>query len=90
MLLWLQPLNGLAMAALLTVTISYVQDSIKGRIGLSTSLIDILGILATLLAGIFGLLAAGQDYPFILVLSAAIAVLGGLAVLLATWRIPAA
>lgn len=40
---WLQPINGIATAALLSVPISYMQDAIKGRVGLSTSLMDVGG-----------------------------------------------
>ena len=40
-ILWLQLLNGPATAALLTIPISYLQDAIKGRVGLSTSLLDV-------------------------------------------------
>ncbi len=82
-LLWLQPLNGLAMAALLTTTISYTQDAIKGRVGLSSSLIDILGVAASLLgAVIFGVVSAIAQYRVAITISGAVAALGGLAVLL--------
>lgn len=76
-LFWLLFLNGLGTAALMSVNIAYVQDAIKGRVGLSTSLMDIVAIGAQLLgAGLFGVLAASGDYRFALIVAAAISVLG--------------
>jgi len=76
-LFWLLALNGLATAALMSVNISYVQDAIKGRVGLSTSLMDVVAIAANLLgAGAFGVLASGGDYRFALIVAAAVSVLG--------------
>ena len=79
---WLQPINGMATAALLSVPISYMQDAIKGRVGLSTSLMDVVGIGATLLgAAAFGALSAGGDYRLVLVAASAVAVAGGVVML---------
>ncbi len=76
-LFWLLALNGLGTAALMSVNISYVQDAIKGRVGLSTSLMDVVAIAANLLgAGAFGVLASGGDYRFALIVAAATSVLG--------------
>ena len=76
-LFWLLFLNGLGAAGLMSVNIAYVQDAIKGRVGLSTSLMDIVAIGAQLLgAGAFGLLAAGGDYRFALLVAAALSLLG--------------
>ncbi len=76
-LFWLLFLNGLGTAALMSVNISYVQDAIKGRVGLSTSLMDIVAIGAQLLgAGAFGVLAAGGDYRFALMIAAVLSLLG--------------
>ncbi len=76
-LFWLLALNGLGTAALMSVNISYVQDAIKGRVGLSTSLMDVVAIAANLLgAGAFGVLASGGDYRFALIVAAAVSVLG--------------
>ncbi len=76
-LFWLLALNGLGTAALMSVNIAYVQDAIKGRVGLSTSLMDVVAIGANLLgAAAFGLLAAGGDYRFALMIAAGISVLG--------------
>ncbi|ODT79899.1 MAG: hypothetical protein ABS76_18280 [Pelagibacterium sp. SCN 64-44] len=81
-LLWLQGINGIATAALMSVNISYLQDAIKGRVGLSTSLMDVVSISATLLgAAAFGLLGAGGDYRLVIAGAAAIAGLGALVML---------
>jgi MFS family permease len=78
----LQAVNGIAAAALLSVTISYMQDAIKGRVGLSTSLMDVVGIGATLFgATVFGVLSAGGDYRLVLVAAGGIAFAGGLVML---------
>lgn len=76
-LYWLLFLNGLGTAALMSVNISYIQEAIKGRVGLSSSLMDVVAIAANLLgATAFGLLAANGDYRFALGVAAAIAAIG--------------
>jgi SET family sugar efflux transporter-like MFS transporter len=78
----LQAINGIAAAALLSVTISYMQDAIKGRVGLSTSLMDVVGISATLAgAAVFGVLSTGGNYQLVLVAASGIAIAGGLVML---------
>ena len=77
MLYGLLLLNGLGTAALMSVNIPYVQDAIKGRIGLSTSLMDIVAIAANLLgAAGFGVLASGGNYRLALAVAAALSVVG--------------
>jgi MFS transporter, SET family, sugar efflux transporter len=79
---WLQGINGIATAALLSVTISYVQDAIKGRVGLSTSLLDAIFIGATLTgAAIFGVISIDRDYKLVLIVAAIISVVGSLVML---------
>lgn len=74
---WLLVLNGLGTAALMSVNIPYVQDAIKGRVGLSTSLMDVVAIAANLLgATAFGVLTAVGNYRFALMVGAGVAVLG--------------
>ncbi|PXA98745.1 hypothetical protein DMC47_07175 [Nostoc sp. 3335mG] len=76
-LYWLLILNGLGTAALMSINIPYVQDAIKGRVGLSTSLMDVVAIAANLLgATAFGLLTSGGDYRFALAVATVVAVLG--------------
>lgn len=78
-LYWLLILNGFGIAALMSIPISYTQDAIKGRVGLSTSLLDITAIAANLLgAAAFAVLTAGDDYRFALVIAAGITVVGAM------------
>lgn len=61
--LLLQGLNALSTAALLSITISYIQEAIRGRLGLSTSLIDVLTVLAGFSsAALFALLSTAESY----------------------------
>lgn len=78
-MLWLQLLNGPAHGALMTIPISYLQDAIKGRVGLSTSLLDVSNVVASLAtAALFGVLTAQvQDYPLLLVVAAGLSAAGG-------------
>jgi MFS family permease len=80
--LWLQPLNGLTTAALLSVPIAYMQEAIKGRVGLSTSLLDVTWVTASLAAAaIFGAATATvPSYPFVLLIAAGIAIAGAVVV----------
>mgnify|MGYP000368171734 CR=1 FL=1 len=74
---WLLLLNGLGTAALMSVNIPYIQDAIKGRVGLSTSLMDIVAIGANLMgAAGFGILASGGNYRLALGVAAGLSILG--------------
>jgi SET family sugar efflux transporter-like MFS transporter len=76
--LWLQIINGVATAALMSIPISYMQDAIKGRVGLSTSIMDVTNIGSTLIgAAIFGALTLGGSYQPVLAAAAVIALVGG-------------
>jgi hypothetical protein len=77
-LYWLQLLNGPATAALMSIPISYLQDAIKGRVGLSTSLLDVVGVTSALTsAALFGTLTAtGPNYPLLFIVAAGLAVAG--------------
>jgi SET family sugar efflux transporter-like MFS transporter len=85
--MWLQLLNGPATAALLTIPISYLQDAIKGRVGLSTSLLDVSNVVAGLAtAAVFGALTASvQDYRLLMLVAAGIAAGGAVALFAAHW-----
>ena len=59
----LQVLAAVAIAALMSVPISYMQEAIRGRVGLSTSLLDVTVVVSGLLsAGLFGLFAGPDSY----------------------------
>lgn len=61
--LWLQIPNAVATAALISLTITYMQDTIKGRVGLSTSLLDVVNVTSTLVAaGVFGMVVSQHSY----------------------------
>lgn len=79
----LQGIAAVAIAALLSINISYLQDAIKGRVGLSTSLVDISRVFAVLAAsGIFAL-NAGEDFAPLLVVAAAASALAAILLLFA-------
>jgi hypothetical protein len=75
--LWLQGLNAIATAGLMSIPISYLQDAIRGRVGLSTSLIDVVGVIARVAAaGLFALVAGGANYPAVFLVASAFALAG--------------
>jgi MFS family permease len=76
--LWLQGLNAIATAGLMSIPISYLQDAIRGRVGLSTSLIDVVGVIARVAAaGLFALVAGGgADYPAVFLVASGFALAG--------------
>jgi SET family sugar efflux transporter-like MFS transporter len=86
--LWLQLLNGPVTAALMSIPISYLQDAIRGRVGLSTSLLDVAFVVSGLTgAVVFGVVtAAGPSYPALLMIAAAFAAAGA-AILFAAHRL---
>ena len=86
--LWLQGINGPATAALMSIPISYLQDAIRGRVGLSTSLLDVVGVISALVsAGLFGALtASAPNYPLLFVVAGGLSV-GGAIILFAAHRI---
>jgi Arabinose efflux permease len=86
---WLQALNGISTAALMSIPISYMQDTIKGRVGLSSSLMDVMNVSAALLgAASFGILASQQDYGWALAVAGVLGVGGGLVMLIGNFRKP--
>lgn len=86
-LYWLLVLNGLGTAAMMSISISYAQDAIKGRVGLSTSLLDLIAISANLLGATgFAILTSGGNYRFALLVAAAVAAAG--AVTMALGNVP--
>jgi MFS family permease len=63
---WLQGLNAVANAALLSVTISYMQESIRGRVGLSTSLMDVVTVASTFIAAfVFATFSSKESYTMV-------------------------
>jgi SET family sugar efflux transporter-like MFS transporter len=74
---WLQVPVAIAIAALMSVPISYMQEAIRGRVGLSTSLLDVTFVASGLLsAGIFGLVAGPGTYLDLFWIAGALASVG--------------
>lgn len=74
---WLQIPRAVAIAVLMSVPISYMQEAIRGRVGLSTSLLDVTVVASGMLsAGIFGLFAAPGRYLELFWIAAALAACG--------------
>lgn len=75
---WLQGLNAIATAALLSVTISYMQEAIKGRVGLSTSLIDVITVISTFTAAAtFAWLSSEDSYVVVFLAASGLSFVGG-------------
>lgn len=73
----LQSLNAIATAALLSITISYMQESIKGRVGLSTSLMDVVTVISTFTAAAaFAALSSQESYITIFVAASILSLVG--------------
>lgn len=87
-ILWLQFINGPATAALMSIPISYMQDAIRNRVGLSTSLLDVVRVSSVIAsAGLFALLTGTTaDYPLLFAVAAGLAA-GGAAILMGAHRL---
>lgn len=84
---WLQGLNALAISGLLTMIISYTQEAIKGRVGLSTSLLDVMTLIAGFVsAGLIAFLATEEHYAAV-ISALAFFSLAGAGLLFAGWRL---
>ena len=75
-LLALQVLAAIAIAAILSVNISYLQEAIPGRVGLSTSLVDVTTIAASLTAAAIFALNPWDGYAPLMMVAAAISLIG--------------
>ncbi len=84
--LFLQGIAALAIAALLSINISYLQEAIKGRLGLSTSLVDVSRVLSTLGASVVFALHQDEYYASLMEVAAIIA-LGGTCLMLVARRL---
>ena len=74
---WLQILKAIATSALLSITISYMQDAIRGRVGLSTSLLDVTGVASNMAAaGIFAAVLVSGSYLATFVVGGSLSVAG--------------
>lgn len=81
---WLQVPCAMAISVLMSVPISYMQEAIRGRVGLSTALLDVTVVVAGLLsAGLFGLIAAPERYLDLFWVASGLGALGALVLILA-------
>jgi MFS transporter, SET family, sugar efflux transporter len=84
--LLLQGLNGIATAALLSITISYAQDLIKGRVGLSTSIMDVVQVASVLGASVvFALTAREGHYVQVFIVGAGLSIVGAALIAGSKW-----
>lgn len=78
-MLWLQVLNAIATAALVSIPISYMQDAIRGRIGLSTSLMDVTVLVSKLFsAALFAYFLTKGGYDYFLYVAGIISIIGAI------------
>lgn len=81
---WIQVPVAIAIAVLMSVPISYMQEAIRGRVGLSTSLLDVTYVASGLMsAGLFGLLAAPDRYLDLFWVAAGLAAIGAVVLVIA-------
>ncbi len=81
--LWLQGLNAIATAALISITISYMQEAIKGRVGLSTALMDVVTVVSTFItSAIFAILASKESYTGVFAAASIFSLVGAMFVAL--------
>lgn len=74
--LLLQCLAGVAIAALLSINISYLQEAIPGRVGLSTSLVDVTNVIASLSAAAIFAANPWDTYWQLMMVAAAVCLAG--------------
>ena len=81
--LLLQSLAAVAIAALLSINISYLQEAIPGRIGLSTSLVNVTTVVAAMTASVIFAANPGLSYAPLMAVAAVLSLVGAGALLLA-------
>lgn len=81
---WLQVLAAVAIAALMSVPISYMQEAIRGRVGLSTSLLDVTVVVSGLVsAGLFAVFARPDSYLSLFWVAGGLAAVGAVVLVVA-------
>lgn len=75
---------AIGMAGLMSVPLAYMQEAIRGRVGLSTSLLDVTMVISGLLAaGLFGMLAGPQSYMQLFWIAGGLAAAGAVVLVIA-------
>lgn len=77
--LLLQVPAAIAIAALLSINISYLQEAIPGRVGLSTSLVDVTNVAASLSAAAIFAANPWQNYVPLMGIAAVLCIAGSIA-----------
>ena len=74
---------AIAIAGLLSITISYLQEVFPERVGLSTSLLDVTTVISAMLAAMIFALVAGETYRALMLVGAGLSVVSALLLLVA-------
>lgn len=83
--LLLQAIAAISIAALLGINISYLQESIPGRVGLSTSLVDVTRVFSVWLAAAVFALNTADTYTPLMAIAAGLSLASAILMMLA-WR----
>ena len=83
--LLLQAIAAVSIAALLSINISYLQETIPGRVGLSTSLIDVTRVLSVWIAAAVFALRTGETYAPLMAIAAGLSLASAVLMVFA-WR----
>jgi MFS transporter, SET family, sugar efflux transporter len=81
--LLLQSIAAVAIAALLSINISYLQDVIPGRVGLSTSLVDVTRVVSVWAAAAVFSVNTANTYASLMAIAALLSLCGAILMLLA-------
>ena len=74
---------AIAIAGLLSITISYLQEVFPERVGLSTSLLDVTTVISAMLAAMIFAVVAGETYRALMLVGAGLSVVSALLLLFA-------
>lgn len=85
-LLLLQPIAAVSIAALLSINISYLQDAIPGRVGLSTSMVDLTRVISVWAAAAVFSFNFGKTYAPVMLVAALLCLSGAGLMLVARQR----
>mgnify|MGYP001549559886 CR=1 FL=1 len=86
MVLLFQIPAAIAIAGLLSINISYLQDVFQNRVGLSTALLDVTTVVSAMLAAIIFALVASETYREAMLVAMALCAAAALLMLLSRWR----
>ena len=79
----LQSIAAVAIAALLSINISYLQAAIPGRVGLSTSLVDVTRVMSVWITALIFGTNSGEGHTPVMAIASALCLLGAALLLLA-------